>query len=546
MKDRIMKIMKDLVAFDSISDSKKEVPCAAYIYDFLSAIPYFKDHPEDVGLLQIPGDAHGRTVPYAFLKGNNNNTVVMMGHFDVVNAEVYGEAEGLAFTIGEELEAALAKKALNPVQRADMESGEWIWGRGAADMKGGLAIHMALFEQYAEKAQKGELAGSLFFMAVPDEESYSAGMRAGAQVLREFKRKYDLDYKLLVDPEPTNVADGKQIMSIGSVGKCMPVVMVQGVTAHVGMCFNGISPLGILSGIYLRTNGSLEFSDCYEGEATMPPTWTNLRDMKEIYDVSIPYRASGYFTVLSFSQTPDQILAKLRKISEEVFEEQVTKLNDTYQEFKKMNKFESREKLHYDTLVMSFAELIRQLKDQDEAGFAAFYKGAYEEIAAKTASGELNYPSATIALMDKVLNYADIKQPLVLLGFAPPYYPAVHSDLIAGKEGAGTDAYNFVKEAAKAYGQEMNYENYFMGISDASYSCMDHPFDYNAFSTNTPMWGDLYSLDFEAIEEIGIPAVIYGPIGKEYHQWTERVNKKSLLEVVPAVTQQLLEHLWAK
>ena len=110
MKDRIMKIMKDLVAFDSISDSKKEVPCAAYIYDFLSAIPYFKDHPEDVGLLQIPGDAHGRTVPYAFLKGNNNNTVVMMGHFDVVNAEVYGEAEGLAFTIGEELEAALAAR----------------------------------------------------------------------------------------------------------------------------------------------------------------------------------------------------------------------------------------------------------------------------------------------------------------------------------------------------------------------------------------------------------------------------------------------------
>ncbi|MBQ2867881.1 MAG: hypothetical protein IJE87_05865 [Firmicutes bacterium] len=56
----------------------------------------------------------------------------------------------------------------------------------------------------------------------------------------------------------------------------------------------------------------------------------------------------------------------------------------------------------------------------------------------------------------------------------------------------------------------------------------------------------MYSLDFEAIEEIGIPAVIYGPIGKEYHQWTERVNKKSLLEVVPAVTQQLFEHLWAK
>lgn len=546
MKDKIMKLMTELVAIDSISDSKKEVAAAQYIYDFLKELPYFKDHPEDVGLMEIEGDAHGRKVPYAFLNGEKRNTVVMMGHFDVVNAEVYGEAEPLAFTVGEELEAALAKKALNPAQRADMESGEWIWGRGVADMKGGLAIHLALFEQYAAQAQEGKLPGCLFFMGVPDEESYSAGMRAGAQILREFKRKYDLDFKLLVDPEPTNLADGKQVMSIGSVGKSMPVVMVQGVTAHVGHCFNGISPLGMLSGIYLRTNGSLEFSDCYEAEATMPPTWTNMRDMKHIYDVSIPYRASGYFTVLSFSTTPDQIMAKLKKISEEVFEEMVTKLNDTYQEFKKMNKFETREKLHYDTLVLSFAELIDRLKKEDAAGFEAFYKEAYAEVAEKTASGELNYPAATIALMEKVLNYADIKQPLILLGFAPPYYPAVHSDLIAGKEGAGTDAYNFVKEASAAYGQEMNYENYFMGISDASYSAMDHPFDYNAFSANTPMWGDLYSLDFEAIEEIGIPSVIYGPIGKEYHQWTERVNKKSLLEVVPAVTQQLIAHLWEK
>ena len=90
----------------------------------------------------------------------------------------------------------------------------------------------------------------------------------------------------------------------------------------------------------------------------------------------------------------------------------------------------------------------------------------------------------------------------------------------------------------------MQYENYFMGISDASYAAMDHPFDYTKFSANTPMWGDLYSLDFNAIEEIAIPAVIYGPIGKEYHQWTERVNKKSLFETVPAVTRELYNFLW--
>ena len=109
MKDKIMKLMTELVAIDSISDSKKEVAAAQYIYDFLKELPYFKDHPEDVGLMEIEGDAHGRKVPYAFLNGEKRNTVVMMGHFDVVNAEVYGEAEPLAFTVGEELEAALAK-----------------------------------------------------------------------------------------------------------------------------------------------------------------------------------------------------------------------------------------------------------------------------------------------------------------------------------------------------------------------------------------------------------------------------------------------------
>ena len=50
------------------------------------------------------------------------------------------------------LEEMLRKMPLDDVAKADLESGEWIWGRGVADMKGGLAIHAALFEQYAKQA----------------------------------------------------------------------------------------------------------------------------------------------------------------------------------------------------------------------------------------------------------------------------------------------------------------------------------------------------------------------------------------------------------
>ena len=52
----------------------------------------------------------------------------------------------------------------------------------------GIAIAMFLFEKYAALAQKGELEGSVFFAAVADEESYSAGMRAISSSRSEERR----------------------------------------------------------------------------------------------------------------------------------------------------------------------------------------------------------------------------------------------------------------------------------------------------------------------------------------------------------------------
>ena len=545
IQERIYTLLQEMTAVDSVSYSAKENVMSEYVHAFFAQIPYFKEHPDQFGLYPIPNDAFGRTVPYALLLGNAPNTVVSMGHMDVVSTESYGELAEQAFQIGDELEKALAKKDLSPEARADMESGEWIWGRGAADMKGGVAMHMALFEEYAALAQKGELPGNLLMITVPDEESYSAGMREAAALILQLKNRYGLDLKMVVDPEPTNERNGAQIMSIGSVGKIMPVVMVQGVTAHVGHCFDGITPLGILAEIYQKTNISLEFSDRYKDEATVPPTWTNLRDMKELYDVSLPLRAAGYFTALTFDSTPEQIMGKIKRIAAEALENSVKELDAVYQEYKKRDKFAEKDKIQYKTTVYSFEELVAELKEKDPKGFDAYYTGIYQTIGAQVVRGVLNFPGATLKMMEAVLKYADIKNPVVLIGFAPPYYLPIHSDLIKGKEDTGSNAYAIVKKTAEAgFGQKMDYENYFMGISDASYCGIDHPFDYTKFSANTPMWGDLYQLNFEAMEEIGIPAVIYGPIGKEYHQWTERVNKKSLLEVVPAVTKELFDYLW--
>lgn len=545
MEKRILEIMTELVAMKSTSCSTVEQEPAKWFESFFKSMPYFQKHPELTGLYEIENDPYGRMIPYALLKGNKNDTVVFSGHFDVVSTEEYGKAEPWAYEVGTKLEEMLAEMPLGDVARADLESGEWFWGRGVADMKGGLAIHAALFEEYAKAADEGTLEGSILFMPVPDEESYSAGMRKGVSILKKFKEEHGLDYKLLIDPEPTKDVDGALTMSLGSVGKVMPAIIVQGKKGHAGHCYGGFSALSVLSDIYLRTNGSLEFSDVYEDEATVPPTWANMRDMKPGYDVSIPHRAYGYFTILNFDSTPEDAVNKLKKICTDAFINQVEKLDGEYQQYKKMNKAERKEKIYYEPCVVTFNELCQQLKEKNADEFEKFYKEAYDRAIAKVNSGESNFPSVTIDVMEEVLNYSNIQYPITIIGFAPPYYPPVHSDQVKGKEGYGTKAFEFVsKLSEEKYGQKVIYENYFMGISDLSYGAITAPFDYAQYSANTPLWGDSYNLDFESIEYVGIPGVIYGPIGRDYHQYVERVNKHSLLKVVPETTKALVEYMW--
>lgn len=99
---------------------------------------------------------------------------------------------------------------------SELKSGEWIVGRGACDMKGGLAAQLAVFEAYAKHPGNA----SLLFVSLPDEESYSAGMRAAIPVLKEFRETYGLQYKILINSEP-NPKKGNTIVRIpGRLENC--------------------------------------------------------------------------------------------------------------------------------------------------------------------------------------------------------------------------------------------------------------------------------------------------------------------------------------
>lgn len=545
MKNRILEIFKDLMAMKSRTYSEEENLPAEYFGQFFRRLPYFKIKPHYTRVYEIPGDPFGRKIPYGFLEGKSKETVVLSGHFDVVSAEEYGLAEPFAYDPFGVLTEKLSNMELDERARADLDSGEWLWGRGSCDMKGGLAIHAALFEEYAKKAYEGRLEGSIIFMPVPDEESYSAGMRHGSHILSELKRKYGLNYKLFIDPEPTALEGESQVLSIGSVGKCMPTILVQGKKGHAGHFFDGLSALSIISRILNSINGSAEFCDTEGTESTVPPTWFKLRDMKEVYDVSIPHRACGYFTVFSFYTTPSEIMEKVKAICSRAVDKELEDMNKAYGKFNSVCGRENRH-IFYKYKVLDFAELAEKLRQERGETFDSFYNELKRKVSEQVKTGELSYPDATLAVMEKLLDLSGLQEPVVLIGFAPPYYAPVHSDKVRGKEGYGTKAFEFVKQQSeKKFGRKVLKENYFMGISDLSYSAVTAPFDYRSYSDNTPMWGEEYSIDFTCIGELEMPSIIYGPAGLEYHQYTERVNKKSMLEEVPEITQKLIEYMWS-
>lgn len=541
IKEKILSILKETVSIDSFSATENENKVSEYLYDYMKNMKYFEDKPNLFGNFKIEEDHLDRRVSYGLVRGKSSKTVVLMNHHDVVGIDDYGSIKDYAFDI-EKLPEKIKEININAESLEDLNSGEWIFGRGAADMKGGLAIQLAYLEKYSETEEK---EGNILFISVPDEESYSAGMRGAVKLLSRLKKEFDLEYSFLIDCEPNFKVNGKHVVSLGTAGKCMPVILVQGQKSHICRCFDGLNPIGVLGEIFSRTELSLEFSDELEGEITVPPTWNYFKDMKVEYDVSIPIRACGYFSVISFYTSPDEILERLRRISVDSFEAYVSKMKMIYSEYKCKNVHSSEREIEFRPTVLSFDELMNIASEKDKEEFHSFYEKLYDDISKKIIKNEINYPQATIQIMDGVLNFTGISYPVIVLGFAPPYYPALNSRKISGKGHIIDECYNLIRDYAHDnFNYDLSYENYTVGLSDCSYCAVDKEFDYDRFSLNTPMWGKLYSIAFEDIEKLNIPSIIFGPWGKDYHQATERVNKESLTVIVPKLIEEIVNYIF--
>lgn len=515
LRERVIEITKELVNIYSPTNTAEEQKVEAYLLQLLEGMPYFKEHPENCGAFAAADDCLGRSTIYGLVQGKSKKTVVFMGHHDVVSTEVYGALANVA-TCPEALVKELGKVELSPEDKADLESGAWLWGRGTCDMKGGTAAQLAFLESYSQNPE----AGSILFISVPDEEAFSVGMRSCLPLLKALRERYGLEYQVAINCEPNSIEDGKQIIYSGSVGKMLPVVLVQGKSVQIGSYPQGVNPVAVLAEIICATEADYSISDSLGEESTVPPVWNFARDLKPGYDFSLPRRTAGYCNVLTFSKTPAQIMEWFVAACNKGAQAAMTKQG-----------------CGHSLKVLTYGELLEIAKER--AGFADFYQALQGRMARKLQIAQLDFPSITLWAMEEVLDFVGMDVPVVITAFAPPYYPALNSGKLVG---AG------FKKVVEYVGTllPVKCKEYFMGISDCSYLGIDAKFDSAALAANMPCWGKLYSYDMEVLGNLQIPFLLLGPWGKDLHQRTERVHVESLTVVLPKVLQELCSYIWKK
>jgi len=525
-----LELLLKMVAVQSDTGTVKEKEIENFIYEYLSKIPRLQQEGT-FGKCPVEHDPFEREVVWGLLKNESSDTVVLLNHHDAVDSEDYGAFKQYAYN------PAVLKDQLRTLDHSDevkkdLEDENWIFGRGTADMKGGAAVQLNLLKRYCERKR---FRKNILFLSVPDEETLSSGMRRGVSLMAELKDRYGLNYKLLINSEPHDRIQGKPTIYDGSVGKTMAAICIKGKKTHIGEIFQGLNPASILSRIVIQTEANADFSDKDLEEVSTPPSWSYVRDFKESYDASVPEYAGGYLSFLTLNKTPREILENLRQVCEEAFRNTVDCL---VEEYRKIHG-DSSEAPYYNPRVILYEELLRDALLADPQSTGEILEDSYKTVLQKLKTGEANVPECNFKIMIDLMKIARYNSPVVAIALSPPYYPHVSSQKDAG--------WSFIEDKLKTIFNEADVrrKHYFMGISDNSYAGLQNSADVVPYvSPNMPLWREgLYTLPFEDMKQLSMPALIVGPWGKDLHKITERVYLPDLVENTPMMIEKIIEEL---
>lgn len=524
--ETLRQLTEELVGWDSQGLTEGEVRFPEKLLEKLRQLDYFQTHPELISLGEVNWERRYLTALYK--QENASRTVVLLSHFDTVAIHEYGDLAPIAYQPAE-LERAFEKikEEFKPEMQADLASGDYLFGRGIMDMKSGLAIHMALLE----RAILEEWPLNILLMTVPDEEINSAGMRYGVSKLLDLERQYGLEYMLFLNGEPVfakSPGDESHYIYTGSIGKIMPSALFYGKETHAGEPLAGITSSYLSTYLTRKMEWSPAFSEKVHGEETPLPVTLTQGDMKEEYSVQTPYRTKALYNVFTMERDAEQVM----DIFESLAKESAAECMEDYQGLCTRLGIEPR----FDGIrVLRYEELVEYAKEK----FGIDYINRLIHDTMMDPARDVRDKSFRIADI-LLLNCQELTPATVLL-FAPPYYPAVNSSDVPLIEECVA---HIQRQAAQGFGLELEQVHFFNGISDLSYvNYDDRSSGWVSYEKNTPVYGDPYSIPFQAMQQLKAPVLNIGPFGKDPHKRTERLHIKNAFEEIPELLADLLVYL---
>jgi arginine utilization protein RocB len=535
-KDQLLDLLCTLVKIPSVTGTPAEIEFPKHVHKELSTLPYYHHHPEHLRLCPT-GD--GREFLMALVKKNENiqNTVILVSHFDVVDVEDYGLWKESAFDAKQLTQLYHNNKdELSPDIQQELETSEWLFGRGTMDMKCGLAMHMSVIEQAASNT----FDGNILLLTVPDEEVNSIGMRKAVPALLEFAKEFELEYKAVLNSESMFTrfpGDQNKYIYTGTIGKVLPGFLCYGQETHVGEPFLGLNANFMASQLSSELELNTDFCEVVEGEATPPPTNLIQKGIKKDYSVKIPHRAVTLFNLFVLEKQMDSIVHSLLETAQKV----ARNIEETYSEH-------AKNYVQYEPYTPQSVS-VRVLTYQDLLSYAVETHGReqVQQIENRVLSQKekhLDEREYTIELVDELSILCKELAPMMVLFFAPPYYPAICSRNHPLIKQVTSEMIDYARQKHEISLQKINY---FGGISDLSYVGLQYPItSLQSFVTNMPLWEKGYSIPLKELEEFDVPVINLGSVGKDAHQRTERLDVTYTFEILsdllPTCIHKLLEN----
>ncbi len=547
INENMLEIAMKMVKIQSVNTTLGEKNIGDFLEEYFKSIPYFKEHPEYLIVKQLNDDSLGRKNVMALLRGEKKGTVNEMsrtllwhGHTDTVGVEDYGALAELACK-PDELMAALKTMELQADVKADLDSGDYIFGRGCCDMKSGDAVFIGLIEELSRHPEK--LLGNILISLNPVEENLHTGIIEGIDTLLELKERYGLKYEMAINNDyicPLFPGDNVKTIYTGVVGKLLPCFYIQGHETHVGQCFEGFDASMAAARLVDNINMNTDLCDGYEGEYTLPPSVLKLKDLKGWYNVQTAHEALVYFNYFVHNASIESIIEKLKTKAQNSMDEvyagnklkalkfaDISGQNMTVPDFKPE--------------VMTYDELKKSLLKDGLITEQAIYKLEMEITSAEMEKGT-DAREIPVEIIRRLLAVGRKKNPLIVLYFAAPYCP--HNTL-QDKSADLIETLEKVKaKMEKTTGEKYRMMKFFPSLSDSSYLKIDDDAEsVEMLRQNFPAQGSLYPISIEKIQKLDIPAVNYGCYGKDAHKWTERVNVPYTFGILPELIKTTLAEM---